>query len=652
MSNDQTLHSNVGEGGGSLLPTLLPTFGDSFLSMHAGRIMSDPKIAIIELVANCWDAGADRVEIRWPEKKGEILSVSDNGTGMTRDEFISRWRELNYNRLLYQGEYVEFPPGVRRHQRLSFGRNGIGRHAMFCFSDDYHVETKRDGYLTKAHVKRTSGATPFNIEFDREERTSEHGTRIFTEAWRNISELDQDAVSDLIGAQFVADPEFEIFVNGRHVSLTDLEHLCEKSTIDIEGVGPVTVRRFDSETAGRTSKQHGVAWWVNRRLVGSPSWEGYDEPLIDARTAIAKRYTYVIEANQLRGTVKPDWTGFYANTATNAVRRSVYDYVRDDLRGLSYDERREKKRAALAANKSTIKELPLIAQEQVAEFAEELQLQCPTMSSRDLEHAVSVLAILEKARSGYALLEKLAALDPDDLDGLHQILDEWSVADAKKVLGELRYRLNLIQQLEGLVEASTTDELHDLQPLFERGLWIFGPQFESISFTSNRTLATVVKQFFGTAALKTPDKRPDFVVLPDSSIGVYSSDAFDKNHEVSGLSSVIIVELKRGGFTISHDEKDQAMKYARELRSSGKVGKTPQIICYVLGASVDTAAEDEFKEGNTFIYPRTYGTVLKQAHARTFHLLQKIELSKQITLADEDLHEVVHMGQEKLFGDE
>jgi hypothetical protein len=629
--------------------TLFPTFGDSFLSVHAGRIMADPRIALVELVANCWDAGADRVDIQWPDQKGGTLSVSDNGTGMTRDEFISRWLELNYNRLLHQGQYVDFPPGVRRHPRVSFGRNGIGRHAMFCFSDEYHIETKKDGILTRVHVRRTSGARPFSIEFGKHEPTGEHGTRLYTEVWRSAAVLSEDSIADLIGAQFVADPEFKIYVNGNHVSLTDLEHLCEKQEVAIGDLGTVLVRRFDSETAGRTSKQHGVAWWVNRRLVGKPSWDGYAEPLLDARTAIAKRYTYVVEANLLQPEVKPDWTDFYKSEKTNAIQKRVYEHVRDDLRGLSYDERRERKRAALAASKGTIKNLPLIAQEQVAEFAEELQLQCPTMSPRDLENAVSVLANLEKARSGYSLLEKLAALDPDDLDGLHQILDEWSIADAKKVLGELRYRLNLIQQLEDLVEAHTTDELHDLQPLFERGLWIFGPQFESISFTSNRTLATVIRKFFISAALTTPQKRPDFIVLPDSSIGVYSSDAFDHNHEVAGLSSIIIVELKRGGFTISHDEKYQAMQYSRELRTSGKVGKAPHIVSYVLGASVDSAAEDPLNEGNTTVYPRTYNVVLKQAHARTFHLLQKVELAKNVTVSDEDLNEVVHMGQDDMF---
>ncbi|HEY9403399.1 MAG TPA: ATP-binding protein [Pyrinomonadaceae bacterium] len=71
-------------------PELFPTFGDNFLANHAGRIMSEPKIAIVELVANCWDAGADTVEIEWPLKRETVLSIRDNGTGMTRLEFIER----------------------------------------------------------------------------------------------------------------------------------------------------------------------------------------------------------------------------------------------------------------------------------------------------------------------------------------------------------------------------------------------------------------------------------------------------------------------------------------------------------------------------------------------------------------------------------
>jgi Histidine kinase-, DNA gyrase B-, and HSP90-like ATPase len=633
--------------------TLLPTFGDSFLNHHAGKIITDPHYSIIELVANFWDAGANRVDICWPIGENKLLSIEDNGIGMTYDEFVQRWKELNYNRLNYQGSQVEFPKGSKRSARTAFGRNGIGRHAMFCFADQYYVETRKNGTLHRFRVGRSQGSTPFTISLEEKKKEKGHGTRIYTQAGQNTNSIDCLQLTNLIGSRFVADPEFSIYVNGNPVTLEDLEHLCDVYALDISGFGTVEIRRFDSAKTGRTSKQSGLAWWVNRRLVGDSTWEGDDGPLLDARMNIGKRITYVIEVDYLVSSVKPDWSGFFAGPAVSSTRRKVTEFVKDNLREFLGDIRKARKRVALSENQDTIKRLPLISQENIAEFAEEVQENCPTLNQRDLNNAVKTFISLEKSRSGYGLLEKLSRLDSNDLDNLDLILEEWTVADAKKVLDELRYRIDLISQLEQLVDSPTADELHDLQPLFERGLWIFGPEFESISFTSNQSLATVVKKLFKGGVVDSPKKRPDFVILPDSSIGLYSCDAFNENHEVAGVASVIIVELKKGGFTISYDEKDQAMKYAREIRGSGKVSKSTKITCYVLGASVEPSAEEPATDGSITVYPRAYNTVLKQAHSRTFNLLNKLQALNKFELSDIDLEEIVHGDQQtSLFSDE
>jgi hypothetical protein len=644
-ATDAAVAAGPAEQDGQLL--LLPSFTENFLDYHAGRVISDPQVAIVELVANSWDAGADRVEITWPRGLGEVLSVADSGTGMTLEEFQKRWPTLNYNRADSQGSVVEFPSGVQSRSRMAFGRSGIGRHAMFCFANEYFVETRKAGRMVKFRVCRRSGQSPFGFELVQKGDVSDHGTRVFTTVQTAV--ISPDTVAELIGSRFVADPDFGILVNGEPVTLTDLEHLCERYEVPIEGSDSVVIRRFDSERGDRTSKQHGVAWWVNHRLVGNPSWEVYDRPLLDARTATAKRFTYVVEADALAPAVRSDWSGFHASEEVDRVRKRVSEFVSNDLRGVTQDIRKDRKRAALSENRHAIKSLPPLSQEQIATFAEEVQVRCPTIAERDLNNAVSVLAGLEKARSQYSLLEKLATLKPHDLDTLDQILEEWSVSDIKRVLGELRYRLDLIAQLEKLVDDAHADELHDLQPLFERGLWMFGPEFESINFISNRTLAKVVETFFESAALTTPRKRPDFVVLADSSIGVYSCDAFDERHEVSGYSAVVVVELKKGGFEVSHDQKDQALKYARELRRSGKVGQSTKMVCYVLGASVDPQAEKPTQEGETTVWPRAYSVLLRQAHARTFNLLRKVEGAKKWRSQDEELNAILQEGELPLF---
>jgi hypothetical protein len=376
-------------------------------------------------------------------------------------------------------------------------------------------------------------------------------------------------------------------------------------------------------------------------LVGEPSWDGLGDSLLDARTATAKRFIYVVEADPLTKQVRPDWTGFYASTEVNEARKAVYQFIVEDLRNLTKDLRRERKKAILAETRDTLARLPVVSQEQVAAFVDDLQLQCPTIGARELTNAVQVFANMEKARSGYALLDKMAGLAPDDIDGLNTILNEWTVSDARKVLSELRYRLDLIKQLEKLLDKEHADELHELQPLFERGLWMFGPEFEAISFISNRTLATIIRDTLGGGTPTTPDKRPDFVILPDRSIGVYSCDAYNTHHEVSGLARVIVVELKRGGSLISHKEKDQAQHYARELRRSGKVSRETAIEAYVLGSSVDPDAEEPMTEGRSTIIPRTYGVVLAGAHARTFNLLKRIQDAGG-GVSDPDLRDVLH----------
>jgi len=187
--------------------------------------------------------------------------------------------------------------------------------------------------------------------------------------------------------------------------------------------------------------------------------------------------------------------------------------------------------------------------------------------------------------------------------------------------------------------------LHDIQPIFEKGLWIFGPEYESLQFLANKSLATIVRKFFkGTIEkLKTPQRRPDIVALPDSSIGIYSSDSHDERGEVSGVGKVLIVELKRGGFKITREEIKQALDYASEIRNSGEVDRDTEIIGFVLGTTLASDAQEKLEEGHTKIYPRTYSTVLLQAHARTFNLQKKIEEVKGKQTADPDIEEALNM---------
>jgi hypothetical protein len=621
---------------------LLPSFGEGFLRDHAGLIMTDPKIAVVELVANSWDAGADQVTITWPEKYPGFMAIEDNGTGMTFNEFTRRWPELSYNRIEDQGDDVDFPSDNRKSSRKAFGRNGKGRHSMFCFADEYLVETWRDGEANQFKITYASGRMPFRITHEDRFPKNGHGTVISTTL--TYTYLSIPNLRDLIGSKFVVDPSFEIYVNEEIVQLTDLEHLCETEMITINEWGSVLLRRYDTQEKGRTSKQNGVAWWVNKRLVGEPSWKRLEGAYLDARTSEAKRYTFVVEADILADQVKDDWSWFHASEKTEAVVSKVEGYVLRKLNELMQDVRKSRKIAVLEEHKKVLGNLPPISQYHLGRFLEEIQIQCPTLGQKELSDTVNVLSNLERSRSGYALLEQLAKLDAEDIDELNLLLDRWSVRDVQIVMSELDWRLRLVERLEDILESESSDELHDIQPLFERGLWIFGPEYEAINFMSNRSLSTIVRRFFHDqgAILPNPRKRPDFVALPDSSIGIYSSDDYDERGEVNGIKKVLIVELKRGGSRISRKERQQALDYANEIRSSGKILDQTTIVGFVLGTTVENDALSEISEGrNTTIYPRPYSTVLRQAKSRTFDLLKKLKTAHKEALFDQEVEQVL-----------
>ena len=57
-------------------------FEEDYLLRELGQVAHVPQVALTELVANAWDAGASKVEITIPTQPGDELTVEDDGCGM------------------------------------------------------------------------------------------------------------------------------------------------------------------------------------------------------------------------------------------------------------------------------------------------------------------------------------------------------------------------------------------------------------------------------------------------------------------------------------------------------------------------------------------------------------------------------------------
>jgi hypothetical protein len=83
-------------------------FDQRFFEDYVGKaILHDPKVALIELIANAWDASATEVKVVWTEGDKKTFSIQDNGCGLTENHFNRRWMTMSYNRFEDLGRYAE-----------------------------------------------------------------------------------------------------------------------------------------------------------------------------------------------------------------------------------------------------------------------------------------------------------------------------------------------------------------------------------------------------------------------------------------------------------------------------------------------------------------------------------------------------------------
>ena len=603
-------------------------FEEDYLVRELGQLGTQPQLALTELVANAWDAGASKVALVLPDALSELLTVTDDGHGMTPDEFKIRWMTLGYDRTRHQGVNVEFPKGVTKRPRRAYGRNGVGRHGLLCFGREYQVETWRDGVLATCTVGTAAGTSPFVLRQMTIGKRKGHGTRLSVRVEQRLPKADD--ILDILAARFVHDPEFSVSVNGKSLAFHEIEGKVREVRIDIDETRHATVIVIDSTHLNLSSIHQGVAFWVQGRLVGNPSWTLGTVASFDGRTRFARRYNVIVDTTGFEDDVLPDWTGFKNNESVLVLFKKTAEQVGTVAHELAAEVVEESSADALMQHRGELQSLGRGAQQEVAEFTKAVAHANPTIAPEFLATAVKAVINLEKSKSGAALLQKLSVIEPDDVAGLDRLLDEWTVKDAWRVLDEIDNRLTVIETIRRIANDPTTDELHTLHPLVLRARWLFGPEFESEEFCSNATLQTVAKQLFGASAAKfnSPRNRPDIVVLADGTTiqltGIESFDLIDSTGLVR-MQHVLLIELKKGGFQLTRKEIYQAEGYVEDMVASGAISGSPFFSAWVVGQTfAHGVGVDKLLQKDNVPYGRiratTYGTLVDTANRRLFKL--------------------------------
>ncbi|WP_313382226.1 hypothetical protein [Proteiniphilum saccharofermentans] len=148
--------------------------------------------------------------------------------------------------------------------------------------------------------------------------------------------------------------------------------------------------------------------------------------------------------------------------------------------------------------------------------------------------------------------------------------------------------------------------------------------------TSNRQLQTVVKILFNGKIKENHgvnlQKRPDIVILADeSTVSITGTEDFSRETDLVVVNKVLIIELKRGGFQIKKDERNQAQNYIEELMALGI--KASSFNAFVVGDTFANTLQrhssvGDNKEGS--VYVTTFSQLVDTAEKRMFGLRKKL----------------------------
>lgn len=171
-------------------PTIRRLPPETINRIAAGEVVERPASAIKELVENALDAGADRIDIRYADGGRSLITVTDNGRGMTPDELqlaierhatsklapteAGEWDLLNISTMGFRGEAL---PSIGSVARLTITSQTAGSDSAWSITVNggalkpIKPAARFDLSGTRVEVRDLFYATPARLKFLKSERS-------------------------------------------------------------------------------------------------------------------------------------------------------------------------------------------------------------------------------------------------------------------------------------------------------------------------------------------------------------------------------------------------------------------------------------------------------------------------------------------------
>lgn len=124
------------------------------------RLVASPEVALVELVKNSYDADATECKIE-VDAEGKVITLADNGSGMSFDDFANRWMRIATGAKLGEKKSP-------RYGRRVTGQKGIGRFAVRFIGKVLELDTvgMDSGRGLKTRLTATFNWTAIDLQHD------------------------------------------------------------------------------------------------------------------------------------------------------------------------------------------------------------------------------------------------------------------------------------------------------------------------------------------------------------------------------------------------------------------------------------------------------------------------------------------------------
>ncbi len=257
---------------------------------HLGvKMYSTLPPALAELISNSYDADASDVTLKFHEQGGspKTIQIIDNGDGMDADEIQNKFLVIGRNRRKEDGDKK-----TKRFHRLSTGKKGLGKLALFGLAKTITITARRNGKESQFILDWDSlinSSTIYKPEtkFINKKTSLSDGTVIRLSNLKRTSPFDLEGLANSLSKIFIVDKNFSITLestegeklvvnNSRRYALLEKQFEWKASSLipsESEYDGAINGFLYTGKTPIKPSSGlRGITLFSRGKLVNTPEY--------------------------------------------------------------------------------------------------------------------------------------------------------------------------------------------------------------------------------------------------------------------------------------------------------------------------------------------------------------------------------------------